>query len=49
LEFPREINGEVFEAYVKEKEEATKVYTEARSRGLGAGLVEIKYADIVNQ
>lgn len=38
----REIDGTSYEAYVKGKEEAKKVYNEAQSQGQSAGLVELK-------
>lgn len=40
--FNREIDGKQYEAYVKEKEEAKKVYSEAQSQGHSAGLVEVR-------
>jgi len=43
-----EVDGEVFEAYVKEKEEAKDEYLNAKKQGLGAGLVEVKYGHICN-
>ena len=38
----REIDGTPYEAYVKEKEEAKRVYNQAQSQGQSAGLVELK-------
>jgi len=38
----REIDGKVYEAYVKEKEEAKQIYTDAKKSGQSAGLVEVK-------
>lgn len=43
----REIDGKSYEAYVKEKEEAKKVYNEAQSQGQSAGLVEKRYCKLV--
>jgi hypothetical protein len=38
----REIDGKTYEAYVKEKEEAKRVYTQAQNQGQSAGLVEVR-------
>ncbi|CAG7716949.1 unnamed protein product [Allacma fusca] len=39
--FTMEIDGKPYEAYVKEKEQAKKIYNEAQSQGQSAGLVEL--------
>lgn len=44
----REIDGTVYKAYVKEKEEAKRVYTQAQSLGQTAGLVEVRYKSMKN-
>ncbi|XP_045472691.1 inter-alpha-trypsin inhibitor heavy chain H4-like isoform X2 [Harmonia axyridis] len=43
--FIMEIDGKKYEAYIKEKEEAKKVYDQAVSRGLAAGHVAINARD----
>jgi len=42
LSLNREIDGKPYEAYVKEKEEAKKIYNEAQNQGQSAGIVEQK-------
>lgn len=38
----REIDGKAYEAYVKQKDEAKRVYNQAQSQGQSAGLVELR-------
>ncbi|XP_068904451.1 inter-alpha-trypsin inhibitor heavy chain H4-like isoform X4 [Tenebrio molitor] len=44
-EFEMEINGKVYKAYVKEKEEAKKIYQQAVSSGQSAAHVELSARD----
>ncbi|XP_063902781.1 inter-alpha-trypsin inhibitor heavy chain H4-like isoform X2 [Zophobas morio] len=44
-EFEMEIKGKVYKAYVKEKEEAKKIYQQAVSSGQSAGHVELNARD----
>ncbi|EFA05400.2 hypothetical protein TcasGA2_TC015572 [Tribolium castaneum] len=44
-EFEMEIDGKVYKAYVKEKDEAKTIYTRAVSSGLSAGHVELNARD----
>ncbi|XP_044254677.1 inter-alpha-trypsin inhibitor heavy chain H4-like [Tribolium madens] len=44
-EFEMEIDGKIYKAYVKEKEEAKTIYTQAVSSGFGAAHVELNARD----